>query len=124
MEDLDKPKESAEQRAVRMWSNYDLTKRFLEEFQKKEIIQSPTKTTPDIAEIIITEKPRGEAVTRFERKFIKDFKSMLEDHKRRNVALYRLTLLTRIHALKAEMSRRLEAGKAQPVQSQKRDLFS
>jgi hypothetical protein len=51
MEDLDKPKESAEQRAVRMWSNYDLTKRFLEEFQKKEIIQSPTKTTPDIAEI-------------------------------------------------------------------------
>ena len=119
MKDLDKPKESAEQRAIRMWSNYDLTKRFLEEVQKKEAIQKPAKTTPDIAEVIETEHPRAEAVTRFERRFIKDFKAMLEDHKKRNVALYRLSLLTRIHRLKAEMAKRLEAQPAQP----KKDLF-
>ena len=79
-----------------MWSNYDLTKRFLEEAQKKETIEKPAKTTPDIAEVIETERPRAETVTRFERKFIKDFKSMLETHKRRNVALYRLALLTQV----------------------------
>ena len=122
MKDLDDPrKETAEQRAIRMWSNYDLTKRFLEEAQKKEGIQKPAKTTPDIAEVIATERPKAEAVTRFERKFIKDFKSMLEDHKRRNVALYRLTLLSRLHRLKAEMARRLEAQPQRPI---KRDLFS
>jgi hypothetical protein len=121
MKDLDDPrKESAEQKAARMWSNYDLTKRFLEEIQNKEAIQKPTKTTPDIAEVIETDRPRAEAVTRFERKFIKDFKAMLEDHKRRNVALYRLTLLTRIHRLKTERSKRLEALQTQP----KKDLFS
>jgi hypothetical protein len=120
MKDLDKPKESAEQRAIRMWSNYDLTKRFLEEVQKNEGIQKPTKTTPDIAEVIETDRPRAEAVARFERRFIKDFKAMLEDHKRRNVALYRLALLTRIRRLKSEMARRLETLPAKP---QKRDLF-
>ena len=118
--DLDKPRESAEQRAIRVWSNYDLTKRFLEEVQKKEAIPKPAKTKPDIAEVVITERPKAEAVTKFERRFIKDFKAMLEDHKKRNVALYRLNLLTRIHRLKAEMARRLEA---QPTQPQKRDLF-
>jgi hypothetical protein len=122
VKDLDDPrKESAEQRAIRMWSNYDLTKRFLAEVQEKETIQKPIKTTPDIAEVIETERPKVETVTRFERKFIKDFRAMLEDHKRRNVALYRLTLLTRIHKLKAERSRRLEALQPRP---QKRDLFS
>ena len=120
MKDLDKPKESAEQRAIRMWSNYDLTKRFLEEIQRKETIQELQKSTSDIAEVIVTEKPKAEAVTRFERKFIKDFKAMLEDHERRNVALYRLTLLTRIQRLKGEMARRLEARE----QPKKRDLFS
>jgi hypothetical protein len=122
MKNLDDPrKETAEQRAIRMWSNYDLTKRFLAEVQEKEAIQNPDKAIPDIGEVIETERPRAESVTRFERKFIKDFKAMLEDHKRRNVALYRLSLLTRIHKLKAERSRRLGALQTQP---QKRDLFS
>jgi hypothetical protein len=122
MKDLDDPrKESAEQRAIRMWSNYDLTKRFLAEIEEKEIKQRPVQTTPDIGEVIETERPRAESITRFERKFIKDFRAMLEDHKRRNVALYRLSLLTRIQRLKAEMARRLEALPAKP---RKRDLFS
>jgi hypothetical protein len=123
MKDLDDTrKETAEQKAIRMWSNYDLTKRFLEEVQKKEAIPKPAKTTPDIAEVIETERPRAEAVTRFERRFIKDFKVMLEDNKRRNVALYRLALLSKLHRLKAEMARRLEAGQTQP--KVKKDLFS
>ena len=121
MKDLDDPrKETAEQRAIRMWGNYDLTRRFLAELQRKEAVQRPVKTAPDIAEVIESERPRAEAVTRFERKFIKDFKAMLEDHKRRNVALYRVALLTRIQRLKAEMARRLEARE----QPKKRDLFS
>jgi hypothetical protein len=105
-----------------MWSNYDLTKRFLQEIQKKEVIQKPTKTTPDIAEIIETEHPKAQAITKFQNKFIKDFKAMLDNHKRRNVALYRLTLLTKLQRLKAERARRLEA--VQPQVSAKRDLFS
>ena len=126
MKELDDPrKETAEQRAARMWSNYDLTKQFLAEAQKTETIQNPTNTTPDIGEMIETERPKAQAVTRFERKFIKDFKAMLENHKRRNVALYRLTLLTRIHKLKAEMARRLEAQPQVPAtRAPKKDLFS
>jgi hypothetical protein len=122
MKDLDKPKESAEQRAIRMWSNYDLTKRFLAEVQEKEAIQKLAKTTPDIAEVIETEHPKAQSITRFQNKFIKDFKAMLDNHKRRNVALYRLTLLTKLQRLKAERARRLEA--IQPQVSAKRDLFS
>ena len=49
MKDLDDPrKESAEQKAIRMWSNYDLTKRFLAEVQEREAIQKPAKATPDL----------------------------------------------------------------------------
>jgi hypothetical protein len=90
LKDTDHPrKESAEQRALRMWSNYDLTKRFLEEVNKKESVSQPVKTEPEIGEVITTEKPRPDSVSKFQRKFIKDFKSMLNEHKRRNVLLYR-----------------------------------
>ena len=115
-------KETAEQKAIRMWGNYDLTKRFLEEVKKKEGAPNPIKSEPDIADVIETERPKIDSVTRFERKFLKDIKAMLEDHKRRNLALYRLALLTRIHRLKAERSRRL-ALQAQE-QPKSKDLFA
>jgi hypothetical protein len=112
----DGPNESARIKAERMWSNYDLTKRFLEEVNKKEGVSQPA----DIAEVIINEKPRPDSVTKFQRKFVKYFKSMLNKHKRRNVLLYRLALLTRLEKLKAERTRRL----ALQEQPKKRDLFA
>jgi hypothetical protein len=122
MKDLDKPKESAEQRASRMWGNYDLTKRFLDELEKKKNAPKPIKTEPDIAEVIVTERPKADSLTKFQSKFIRDFKTMLEDHKRRNVALYRIANLTRLQKLRAERDRRLALMAQQP--SPKKDLFS
>ena len=122
LKDIDDPKkESAEQKAARMWRNYDLTKRFLEDVNR-ESIEAPPKVTPDIAEVFETERRIAGSVTRFERKFVKDFKAMLEGHRRRNVALYRLALLSRLDKLKRERLRRLEALQARRPKS--KDLFA
>jgi hypothetical protein len=105
--------------------DYDLTKRFLEEIQKKETAPKPVKTEPDIAELIVTERPKRGSLTKFESQLIKEFKAMLEGHKRRNVALYRLALLTQLLRLKKERAKRLRALNAQKEQKPKmKDLFA
>jgi hypothetical protein len=67
MDDIERPKETPEQRATRMWGNNDLTKRFLEEKHKP-----PTQPAKKIIEVFSTERPKAEETTKFERKFIKD----------------------------------------------------
>jgi hypothetical protein len=109
MTDLDKPNESAERCATRQWGNADLTRRFLEEKRKAPPIQAP----PKVVEVITTERRKAEATTKFERKFIKDLREMIEGHTQRNLLQYKLSLRARIHRLKLEKLRRLEAKAAQ-----------
>lgn len=135
MDDLDKPTESSEERAKRMWSNYALTKSFLEEQAKAQRAPPSPKTEPNIAELIKTERPKADTVTKFQNRFVKDFKSMIAEHKRRNVALYRLSLLTQIRRLRRAKLKRLLALQAEreaaqlelaqkQAQPKARDLFA
>ena len=131
----DKPKEPAHKVAERRWRNHDIEKRLKEDRAKAKSAPPSPKTEPLIAELIKTERPKADAVTKFQNKFVKDFKSMLDEHKRRNVALYRLSLLTQIRSLKRAKLKRLlalqaereaaqlELAQRQP-QPKSRDLFS
>jgi hypothetical protein len=105
MKDLDKPKESPEQRATRMWGNHDLTKRFLEEKMKAPPVLAPKPTI----QVIENERLKAEETTKFERKFIKDLRVMLEGRTQRNLLEYRLALRARIKRLKFEKLKRLLA---------------
>jgi hypothetical protein len=73
MDDLDHPKETPEQRATRMWGNNDLTRRILEEKRKP-----PPKPATKVLEVFSTERPKVEETMKFERKFLKDLRAMLE----------------------------------------------
>jgi hypothetical protein len=104
MDDIERPKESPEQRATRMWGNNDLTKRFLEE-KRKPPLQAATK----VIEVLSTERPKADETTKFERKFIKDLRAMLEGHTQRNLMEYKRAIRARIHRLKKEKLKRLMA---------------
>jgi hypothetical protein len=115
MDDLDHPRETPEQRATRMWGNNDLTRRFLEEKNKPPL--TPTKK---VIEVLSTERPKAGETTKFERKFIKDLRVMLEGHTHRNLLEYKRAIQSRIHRLKREKLKRLMALHAAPH----KDLFS
>jgi hypothetical protein len=106
-------KEPARKVAERKWHNHDLEKRFKEKINEAKQSAAPIKTEPDIAEVVTTERRRADVVTKFQNKFVKDFKTMVAEHKRRTVLLYRLSLRSQIHRLKLEKLRRLEAKEAQ-----------
>jgi hypothetical protein len=113
VDDLDHPKETPEQRATRQWGNADLTRRFLEEKRKP-----PLQPTKKVIEVLSTERPKVEETKKFERKFIKDLRLMLEGHTHRNLMEYERAIRARIHRLKREKLKRLMAQR-----DQKRDLF-
>jgi hypothetical protein len=104
MTDLDKPKESPEQRATRQWGNADLTRRFLEEKHKP-----PPQPATKVIEVLSTERPKADVTTKFERQFIKDLRVMLEGHTQRNLMEYKRAIQARIHRLKKEKLKRLMA---------------
>jgi hypothetical protein len=104
MDDIERPKETPEQRATRMWGNNDLTKRFLEEKHKP-----PTQPAKKVIEVFSTERPKAEKTMKFERKFLKDLRAMLEGHTHRNLLEYKCAIRARIHRLKREKLKRLMA---------------
>jgi hypothetical protein len=75
-----------------------------------------------------------EAPTKFESRFIKNIRAMLDEHKGRSLALYALSIRVRHKRLLKEKLRRLEAREAQRVAASqypqqamplvKMDLFS
>jgi hypothetical protein len=127
-DNLDKPLETAKQRAERVWSNYDLMRRFLDDRKKAEDAL-PVPKEPAIGELINNDgKPDGRTkAVKLERKWAKDFREMMESHKRRNILLYRLSLVLQLRRLKFEKLKRLEALAAHKAQYagalQKKDLF-
>jgi hypothetical protein len=106
MDDLDKPKETPEQRARRKWGNNDIAKRFLAEKKAAKEIQLTEKKEPVIGKAIKTVRPKAEELTKFERRFIREIREMLEGHTKRNLLKYKLSLLMRREKLIAEVKRR------------------
>ena len=137
---IDDIRKSARERAQRRWKNHAVEKAF--KAAQKEAANTPKGPKElDPADVLEQERIIKEATTKFESKFIKDIRTMLDEHKGRNLALYALSIHVRHKRLLMEKLRRLEAREAQrmaasqyPPQSQcapqsrmvlpKRDLFS
>ena len=125
MDDLDHPKETPEQLAKRRWNNHAVEKAF----KAKAAEPKPIKTEPDIAEVMTTERPKADVITKFERKFIKELRAMLEGHTKRNLEMYRQTRESLRRKLLIAKYKRLLAQKAEREQAQrdqanaKKDLF-
>ena len=119
--------EPTRKQAERKWKNFDVAKRFKEDKAKREAEEKVIKdnSPPEIAEVIETEKPKADRLTRFQNKFTKEIREMLEGYTKRNElkALYaRAALLhrlkerrrillgeTELDRLKQERARRLAA---------------
>lgn len=137
---IDDIRKSARERAQRRWKNYATEKAFKAAREKanEDAAKEPKELDP--ADVLEQERIIKEATTKFELKFIKDIRAMLDEHKGRNLALYTLSIHVRHKRLLREKLRRLEAREAQrvaasqytasqcPQQSRmvlpKRDLFS
>jgi hypothetical protein len=78
---LDDLKKSARERARRRWQNYQVEKDF-KKAQQKEADGAAIKPKPlSPADVIEQERIVAEATTRFESKFIKEIRAMLDEHK-------------------------------------------
>ncbi len=108
----DKPKEPAAKRAERRWKNHDVSTRFKAEKAATEA--APPKPRKPL--LIETERRKPDAVTRFENRFKKEIRAMLDGYKQRNAALYlaglQVSLRHQKRVLLLEKLRRLEAGVA------------
>ena len=117
----DSLKEPAKDRATRRWRNYAIEKSIKAELAKPAPI-APKEIEP--ADVIENERPDGRySVTKHQTKFAKDIRAMLDEHTRRNLILYKLSIRAQRKRLLMEKLRRLEAREAQRVALQKRDLF-
>jgi hypothetical protein len=115
----DAPKEPARKRAERKWRNHDVEKRFKKE-RAKPAIKEPKDL--EIAETIKNEELEKGAITKFETKFARFIKRLLDDHKQRNaqkkLILYAISIRAQRKRLLLEKLRRLEARQAQRIQEQ------
>jgi hypothetical protein len=129
--------EDAEQRAARKWRNKDLAERFkkaketgegAEDFLtidgKKPHINAQVPKPPreqGIGNTIVNEGRKSGGITRFENKFKKEIRAMMEGYAQRNLQFYYAALQHRKVKLLREKLRRLKLAQAQ--QEQPRDLF-
>lgn len=123
MDNLDKPRESAEQKAKRQWGNYDLTKRFKETVKENQLAALAKSDELKPGDVLTTERPKADVTTKFERQFIKELREMLEGHTQRNVAAYKAAIQAQLYRLKREKLRRLQAGTWKLAQPKSKDLF-
>jgi hypothetical protein len=137
---IDDIRKSAKERAQRRWQNYATEKAFKAAREKanEDAAKEPKELEP--ADVLEQERIIKEETTKFESKFIKEIRMMLDEHKGRSVALYALSIRVRHKRLLMEKLRRLEAREAQRVAAHhqypasqypqqraplpKRDLFS
>jgi hypothetical protein len=109
---LDDIRKSAKERANRRWQNYATEKAF--KAAQQEAANAPKEPKElEPADVLEQERLIKEATTKFESKFIKDIRAMLDEHKGRSVALYALSIRVRHKRLLMEKLRRLEAREAE-----------
>jgi hypothetical protein len=130
---IDDIRKSARERAQRRWKNHAVEKAFKAAQQEAaRAPKDPKELEP--ADVLGQDMLIKEGGTKFESKFIKEIRMMLDEHKGRSVALYPLSIRVRHKRLLMEKLRRLEAREAQRVAASqypqqraplpKRDLFS
>jgi hypothetical protein len=100
------PKETASEKAARKWSNAEAQKRIKEERQKPKLVDPNRK--PEMAETIVNCGNIDGRVRRFESKFKKEIRQMMEGYANKNLAAYALSLQHRKIVLLKEKLRRLQ----------------
>jgi hypothetical protein len=119
----DAPKEPARKKAERRWSNHEIEKRIKEEANKPP--PRPSISKIELGGTINNKKPDGRgSLIKAQTKFAKEIRMMMEDHSRRNLVLYFLSIRAQHIRLLKEKLRRLELREAERVAQQKKDLFS
>jgi hypothetical protein len=102
------PNEPLRAKAERKWRNNEIRKRIVEERQKPKA-KEPSKE-PEIAEAIINEGRVDGPIKRFESRFKKEIRTMMEGHARRNLEFYYAALQHRRVLLLKEKLKRLRAA--------------
>jgi hypothetical protein len=110
LKDSDQPKEPLRNKAARMWKNNNVRKKIAEERQS---LKESESDDPEVTELIINEGRKSGRVTRFENRFKRDIREMMEGHAARNLALYLAALRNRKLILLREKLRRLQEAEAQ-----------
>jgi hypothetical protein len=100
------PKEPARIKAERKWTNADVRKRLKEEKQKPKLVD-PNKP-PEIAEVVTNEGRRDGPRNRFESKFKRDIRAMMEGHAEQRLKHYVAAIEHRRYVLLKEKLRRLK----------------
>jgi phage-related protein len=100
------PKEKARSKAERKWGNADVRKRVKQRQEKPTTVDPDAK--PEIAEVISNEGRRDGRVNRFENRFKRDIRKMMDGQARLNLELYAMVLDRRHRKLLAEKLRRLK----------------
>jgi hypothetical protein len=102
------PNEPLRSKAERKWRNNHVRKRIIEERQKPKAKEPSGE--PEIAETIINEGRVDGPIKRFESRFKKEIRAMMEGHAKRNLQLYAEMLQRRKVLLLKEKLRRLRAA--------------
>ena len=110
---IDDIRKSAKERAQRRWQNYATEKAF--KAARQEAANAPKEPKPiEPADVLEQERVIKEGTTKFESKFLKEIRMMLDEHKGRNLALYALSIRVRHKRLLMEKLRySLEARESQ-----------
>ena len=114
------PKEPASKKAERKWRNHALVQKYkagklpvLVSVDPEDIDYEGGKVhlnkSPNVASIIETEKLKVGNLTRFETRFKKEIRELLDGHKQQNLLLYEASLQHQRKLLLMEKLRRLEA---------------
>lgn len=101
------PKEKARAKAKRLWNNTAVGKKQKEERAKPKLVDPDAP--PRIAEVIINEGRLGSKVKRFETKFKREIREMIEGHQKLSLQIYVMSLEHRRRRLLAEKLKRLKA---------------
>jgi hypothetical protein len=99
-------KEKARLRAERKWNNADVRKRVKQRQEKPKLVDPNAK--PEVAEVITNEGRRDGRVNRFENRFRRDLRNMMEGKAKSNLEIYAIWLDQRLRTLLAEKLRRLK----------------
>jgi hypothetical protein len=127
IKDLFGVRERAKERASRKWRNNELSARFKKikatgegadqflirdgkKFFSTEVPKLPKEALPQPAEIIETNKPKAQ---KFETKFKKEIRKMLDEHKEISIKAYLAILAQQKRRLLKEKIRRLELSIAE-----------
>jgi hypothetical protein len=110
LKEHDGPKEPAERRATRKWKNNEVRQKIIASKVAAPVVVDPN-APPDVATVIVNKAKRRPGG--FERKFLKEIRSILGERKEENLELIRASLRHQRRRLFLEKLRRLELSVAE-----------